>query len=115
MADGTLAFQSGDLARRHPPELETFRGGIDQRRRIGGYIADGAVLHALARFHGEQIFALGAHEVGAVNRKQRLSSSDVLIGRVREYLLDPSCETRLHVALETFVGLNVAGGLEAVA
>src|ERR1019366_7942745 len=54
-------------------------------------------------------------EVRAVDREQRLAAADVLISRIREHLLDPSGETRLHVALQPFVGLDVAGGVEAIA
>src|SRR5208283_729366 len=64
---------------------------------------------------GEQIFVLGADEVRAVDREQRLAAADVLISRIREHLFDPSGETRLHVALQPFVGLDVASGIEVIA
>jgi hypothetical protein len=41
--------------------------------------------------------------------------ADVLIGRIREDLFDPSSETRLHVALQSLVCLDVPRGIEALA
>jgi hypothetical protein len=69
----------------------------------------------LASIKGEQIFVLGAHQVRAVDRKQWLASADVLIGRIREHLFDPSRETRLHVALKPFVSFDTPGGLQTIA
>ena len=74
----------------------------------------GVLIDAVPGLDGEEIFAFGADEVGTVDREQRLAAMDVLVGRIREHLLDPSREARLHVCLQSFVGLDISGGLQTI-
>ena len=82
------------------------RGGgelLDARLRIGSRAA-----HALRRAVGDQVFALGGHELRAVHLGERLAARHRLAGRVDVQLLDPAFELRRHRVLAALVDLDRA-------
>ena len=63
---------------------------------------------------GEQVFVFRADQVGTVDRENRLALFHVLPGLIGEDAADPSRKTRLHIGGGLLVGLDGAGGADAI-
>ena len=64
---------------------------------------------------GQQVFLLGADEVGAVDGEKILSLAHVLVRRIGEDIPNPSWKARLHIREPLLVDRNAARSLKFIA
>ncbi len=64
------------------------------------------------QFSGDQILLFGGGDVRTVNREEGLARSDRLVGRIREHLLNPAGEAKLHVGEPRLIGFDIADGAD---
>ena len=95
--DLPVAFEGLDLGCRQVPELQTSSSGFEERLGALRDAREWAARQLALGPKREQVFLLARHQLGAVDREERLAPLDGGAHEVDEHVLDPPAHLRVHV------------------